>query len=123
MKSTWWIWKWLLFAVLLMLIANAADYFYQADMHGWFNPLWENGVRAAKWGMWDWIPHDPWHIAQWLRNLCMLMGPLSLTYWVLTGVWDFHLPPTRMWQTPVYILALYALTRGATFSLFYKLWN
>lgn len=118
-------WIWLITAFVLFAVANAADYFYQADMHGWVNPLWENGVRAAKWGFWDFIPHDPWHIAQWLRNFGLLLGApfgvAAIARWL-----NPKFRPFRWYQQAirmVAMLALYALTRGLTFSLLYKVLN
>lgn len=107
-------------ALALFLISNAADYFYQADIFGWYNPLWTNGVRAPKWGDWDWFPHDAWHIAQWLRNLLLLAGGC-----VTSGV---YCPANRRhWKywvtTGLLAIALYLITRGLTFSLMLKIWN
>ena len=77
-------------SLILLSAAQAADYLYQADIHGWTNPVWVNGTRAKKkWGMWDWIPHDGWHIAQTIKNTCDIAGAVLLFIEVnyYTHVW------------------------------------
>jgi len=100
--------------VAMLIISNYADYYYQADMHGWQNPLWVNGARAPKWGVFDFIPHDGWHIAQTISRAGLVYGSLLL--------WDSMDGLAWYWRI-VGVLGINALTRGIGFSLTYKLLN
>lgn len=122
--------QYLLASIALFLLAGYADYELQAFQHGW-NSFLDLSARAPKWGMLDFIPHDAWHIAQWLRNLAMICAPIFVmrwyartfntlgqpTYW-RTG-WKAWMEYHRAWMIFVAVLALYAMTRGLTFSLLY----
>lgn len=121
-------WPFFILVFALFAIGNAADYFYQADLHGWFNPLWENGARAPHWpDLWgwlpvDWFPHDGWHIAQTLNNTLDKLASGILAWHF--GREDYF---KRTWVQFVVMLAvgigLYLAARGATFSLLLKVWN
>lgn len=87
--------------------------------------------------MFDFIPHDAWHLAQWTRNLCMITPPMLVVMW-----YSHTFPKTKpgtpyFWQSRstvimykyrhlfVFLAAigLYVATRGVGFSLMYRLWN
>lgn len=93
-------------AFVLLLVGHFADYLFQADAWGWNNPIWNNGQRAPKWGMWDFIPHDPLHIAQQVRNLAWIIGVFILAR--IDCPWDWTLGA---------ILVVNAIARGIGFSL------
>jgi hypothetical protein len=116
--------KYLIIAIALFLTANVADYFVQADAWGWVNPLWENGYRAVKWGMWDFIPHDPWHIAQFVRNTGLVLAVVcikeSLHYRAIVPIYRLG---QGLFPEILYTFAFYALTRGLGFSLLREVLN
>jgi hypothetical protein len=97
---------------LLLLISHLADWQMQCEQHGWKGYLWTRGKRALRGPWWaEWFPRDAWHWLQIARNwgalsACMVL----LTYW-----------PYPYWAAPVGFVALYAITRGAGFSLPRKL--
>ncbi len=98
-------------ACVLMLVSHIADWQMQAEQHGWKGLWWVSGYRAPKWGALDFIPHDPWHIAQTVRNwgqlsACMMFG----IYW-----------PWALWLYPPAFVVVYAFTRGLGFTLPRKL--
>lgn len=68
-------WQMVLFAVLLV-IGHHMDWMYQASLFGW----WCYADLTARVGhlVWylDWIPRDPWHVVQSVRNLCWFCGPV-----------------------------------------------
>lgn len=117
-------------AAVLLLIYNHADYLYQASIWKWWTwlPLDRSG---AKWGLFDFIPHDSWHIVQFIRNHAALIGGgfgmaagWSI-YW-----WHLHPNPRSVdagaWMHPFAIaimLVIYAATRAIAFTLPLELMN
>ena len=95
----------------ILLVANYADYFYQADIHGWNNPLWVNGTRAPKWGIFDFLPHDGWHICQTISRAGLVYG--SILIWEGMEEYDWY------WKL-LAVVGVNALTRGIGFSATYK---
>jgi hypothetical protein len=93
-------------AFVLLTVGHLADYLFQADAWGWRNPLWENGYRAPKWGWLDWIPHDPLHIAQMVRNLAWIVGVFLLSRIDFPWYWTLGT-----------IIAVNAIARGIGFSV------
>lgn len=113
-------------ALILLSLAQAADYFYQADLHGWYNPLWVNGTRAPKWGWLDFIPHDGWHIAQTLRNFGDAAGVTLACIAISSLLWHSPLALADIGYMIICLslsLAVRALLRGLFFSLPYKVWK
>lgn len=113
----------ILLAILFLALAQAADYLYQADMHGWTNPLWANGYRAPKWGAWDWIPHDGWHWAQTVRNFGDCTGVAIAALWLQTSLVYLTHSIGSVWLVVVCLavsLAIRAALRGLFFSLPYR---
>ncbi len=60
-------------AVLMFAAAGYLDYEYQASLHGW-RGLLDLHARAPHWGIFDFIPHDLWHVVQFLRNHLLLFA-------------------------------------------------
>jgi hypothetical protein len=125
---------WLLLAVVLFAAHNHADYLLQAYQHGWNTWLDLHG-RAPKWGLWDFIPHDAWHIVQSVRNQSLFVAiPVAWVaaanlamqwtkgnaYWPMVAdkYGRFH-----AWPGIVIGLLLYAATRAAAFTLVYEILN
>jgi len=107
--------RWKLYTgAAILLLANYADYFYQADTHGWQNPLWVNGTRAPKWGILDFIPHDGWHITQTISRAGLVYG--SILVWEGMDEYEWY------WRV-LAVIGVNALTRGIGFSLTYKYFN
>jgi len=114
-------WEWYFFVFLLFALGNAADYFYQADMHGWFNPLWENGYRVPEYELWliSWIPRDPWHWAQMLNNTCDKLAA-GIVVWRIVRTYRGR------WVLPLglgVVFGFYLLSRGLTFGLLLRIWG
>lgn len=126
----------IIIGMVLWAIRQFTDFIYQTDQHEWWTVTQEptkrswwyrwiplrmdkvDGVyecvewrlripRGKKWGFWDFIPHDPWHINQWVRNTSGWVGsffvlhPLSHAGWIELGI----------------LAGVYAFTRGFFFSL------
>jgi hypothetical protein len=95
-------------AVIFFLIHNHADFLLQAYQHGW-KTYWKLYALAPKWDWWlDWIPHDSWHIVQWIRNASVIAGTAICVYEYQS--WWFVIP-----------FVLYSITRGIGFSIPLKL--
>lgn len=94
--------------ILLLLAYNHADYLWQGEMHGWKTWL-DLTRRAPKWGFWDFIPHDAWHIVQTIKNHSLLLGAPLVVVAFDNPIWGF-----------VVLLASYAVTRAIGFTLFLK---
>jgi hypothetical protein len=124
-------------ASVLFLVANYCDFELQAFQHGW-NALLDLSARSPKWGIFDFIPHDLWHIIQWLRNLTMIAGTtlaIKSFWWVLHvfSYSDYVCMSPAKWKNWacdhkyivgfVSAIVLYVVTRGVGFSLMYKLLN
>lgn len=102
-------WPHLIVSLMVLTIGHAADYLFQADAWGWENPVWKNGYRAPKWGMWDFIPHDPLHIAQQIRNLSWIIGVFIISRLDLHWMWALNTA-----------LAANIIARGVGFSMLLK---
>lgn len=124
---------WLTVAILLFAAHNHADYLLQAYQHGW-NTWLDLGGRAPKWGLWDFIPHDAWHIVQSVRNQSLFVAIPAA--WV--GLANLAMCRRHVWYVPtvadkygrfhawpgiVVGLVLYAATRAAAFTLAYEILN
>ena len=94
--------------VLLLLLYNHADYLWQGEMHGWKTWL-DLTYRAPKWGFFDFIPHDLWHVVQSIKNHSLLVGSPLVFY-------GFESPSPSLKLLAV--LIVYAVTRAAGFTLF-----
>lgn len=121
--------QWLILALLLFILANHADYLMQAYQHGWWTWL-DLSARAPKWGMFDFIPHDAWHIVQVLENLCRMLGAVASYFaFRMAGalVFPMHVYSQKLWLRRAVVFTAwilpYVLTRGIAFSLAYKLAN
>lgn len=104
----------LLVGVAISIVSNFADYQLQAEQHNWDGLMWERYHRAPKWGMWDFVPHDGYHIAQTVRNTLMLAMPVVVM--LMTQEWQW-------WQRALAVLGSYIVGRGIGFSLPQKAWN
>jgi hypothetical protein len=103
----------LLFALLIFAVANTADYLLQAYQHGW-PAFFALSADAPKWGIFDFIPHDSWHIAQWSRNICMILGSVFGAA-AGGGFVAYHrLPYNWIWMLSA--ILPYVITRGIFFS-------
>jgi len=98
----------------ISILANFADYQLQADAHGWKGLMWEQGYRAPKWGVFDFIPHDGYHITQWFRNILMLGLPVAI--FLMADEW-------KWWHKCLAILGCYIVGRGVGFSFPYQRLN
>jgi len=120
----------LLVGLVLFLLSNFADYQLQAEQHNWNGLMWERYERAEKWpDPWDAIPHDAWHVAQTVRNTCDKIAAVFAFVAVMAFLND-EKRASRNWsiwvQMPIAFIVMfivYALSRGAAFSLPYRLWN
>lgn len=135
-----------LVATALLLLAGWADYELQAFQHGWApTGVADMSWRAPKWicqvfGVsvsLDFIPHDPWHIAQSIRNIGMIAGPMCIVFWYARSFPERAPGHPYFWQPRFsafmfryryYLVfaaafALHAVTRGVTFSLLYRILN
>ena len=109
--------------IILFLIANLADYFYQADLFRWNNPLWTNGTRADHWGWYlDWFPHDLWHTTQSIRNPALVIGAILAYVASDRMLRMLNIRPTLLMKC-LFVWSIYLITRGIGFSLMYKLLN
>ena len=100
---------WALPGIAAVLIgANYADYLRQADDHGWPGLLWRRGARGRDWGVMDWIPHDPWHLAQVLSHAGWIYGSIAL--WEIFDPWPWY------WRL-LGVVAGNAVARGIGFSI------
>lgn len=129
MKVDWtFIWIFAGLALLLLLAANVADYFYQADMHGWnLAGLWERGYRNGDSFP---LPTDPWHWAQTIRNAGTILGTVCavhLAVAVLSVI--LRRVRTRRENAIHYVLVIvvpilfWYASRGLGFSLLYRILN
>lgn len=84
-------------ALAMFVITNYCDYELQAFQFGW-KSFFDLSARAPKWVQpFDSIPHDLWHITQWLRNITMLTAPI----FVMFGYANFFSIYPTMWEPPV----------------------
>lgn len=60
-------------AAVTLAAAATADFLLQAKQHSW-NTFWTLNASAAKWGVFDFIPHDSWHLVQFARNRFLILG-------------------------------------------------
>jgi len=100
-------------ALMVLVVANVADYLRQADDHGWTNPVWTNGRRAPKWGLFDFIPHDEYHVSQTIARWGMVIGSI-LAWHIIDGEWYVRL---------AIVIACNAIGRGIGFSIPYRILN
>lgn len=117
-------------AIILLAAAQAADYFYQADLHGWVNPLWKNGRRwktdnpDKTWPEWlDWLPHDGWHWAQVVRNFGDAVGVALAVLWLSGQSWPLLYTLGETGHTLICLalsLAIRAALRGLFFGGMYR---
>ena len=99
-------------ATFALLVSHIADWQLQCYQHGWrgmWNCMKDRAPRAA-WYI-EWFPRDAWHWAQVVRN----WGQLGACI-VLGVAW-----PDPLYLYPPAFVALYAITRGAGFTLPRKL--
>lgn len=111
--------------IALMLLWNHADYLYQASLWKWWTwlPL---DRTAAKWGIFDFIPHDSWHVVQSVRNHAGLVAAWALfdVGRIMPYVMRFRRPAHwAMAFSLAVILIAYALTRAVAFTLPLELMN
>lgn len=99
----------LIFSFICFAISCHFDYLLQAYQHGWKTYV-DLSHRNPKWGMWDFIPHDLWHIVQFGRNQLLLIGCILAMF--SDGLWIF---PNWVVLFPVYVAG-----RGLGFSAFVK---
>jgi len=95
----------------LFVVSHHADYLLQAYQHGW-KTWYTLKADAPKWGMFDFIPHDSWHVVQWVRN-----NTLVLAVCIGTIYGSIYIRP--LWAIAA-MFVTYGITRGLGFSLFVK---
>ena len=99
----------MILALFLLWLGGVADYFVQANMHGWSTWGIPAHSTAQKWIWWlDWFPHDWWHWWQLVRNAAWLAGAGMLTY-------SLHAHPWYV-ITGAVVLA-YVVSRGLSSSI------
>ena len=110
----------LICGVALLLCANHADYLYQANLFKWWTwlPLVKTG---AKWGLWDFIPHDSWHLVQFVRNTAGVLGLSLLGSYGRTISFTGKLWVAMFVLPAAAALVGYALTRAVGFTLILEL--
>lgn len=91
-------------------LAGLCDYAVQAPWWGWRTFGVPVNSDAPKWHwLVDWIPHDPWHVWQWLRNLTWMIGVsiamIPLLDWLR---WPYAV---------IAVLVMYAVSRGLSSSI------
>lgn len=108
MKIRFTAWFWI--GALLLLLYNHADFLYQAAIWKW--PAWlDLSYRAPKWGFWDFMPHDGWHIVQFVKNHSMLIGAPGIFY-------GTRHPYSGPWIEFAVVVIVYSITRAMGFSAF-----
>ena len=99
-------------AFFLLWLGGVADYFVQANMHGWSTWGIPAHSTAQKWIWWlDWFPHDWWHWWQLVRNAAWLAGA------TIIGCTYAHLP---WWQIAGILAGVYTVSRGVSSSILMK---
>ena len=102
---------WFYIGAALLLLFNHADFLYQAAIWKWDSWI-DLTYRAPHWpGILDAIPHDGWHVVQFIRNHAMLIGSPFVFY----GTKHLY---HGIWIEMAAIIAVYAVTRGLGFTLF-----
>lgn len=99
----------LLWVFLAFWIAGLLDYLVQANWWGWPTfgvPVNSDGIKNVWWL--GWLPSDPWHVWQFLRNLLWLTGAASSACILRTRPW---------WVIMAVTIGLYVLARGLSSSL------
>jgi len=94
---------------VLLMIYQITDYELQANEHSWpsllthpANKWWSMKFRAAKWGLFDFMPHDCWHIIQLARNWSVIASALIVQpTWISVGIY----------------IVIYAVTRFIGFTI------
>ncbi len=96
-------------ALILFTLHAHYDFLFQAEAWGWKSYA-DLSIRSPKWGLWDWIPHDWFHLIQVLKNLCGLLAVIAT------------MQAPQFWIIPNFamVFALYAVGRGIGFSAFVK---
>jgi len=103
----------MIYAILavVLLACNHLDFLLQAYQWKW-PTWWTLNPGGKKWGLFDFIPHDSWHVVFWLRNSTIAAGAFLAVAAVPTA-WD-------SWAILLYIAA-YAVTRWLGFTVPRKL--
>lgn len=97
----------------LMWLAGIFDYLVQANWWGWPTggiPVNSDAPKRVWWL--GWIPSDPWHIWQALRNAAWLIAAWHASLILSAYPW---------WQSIGITLGLYIVARGLSSSLILKL--
>jgi hypothetical protein len=113
-------------AAFLFLVNAYADYEYQASMHGW-NALLDLSHRAPKWGLFDFIPHDAWHLVQSIRNQSAIAATAcaAIPLFILAGEipWLNRRRSLLLAGMVIGCLLLYGAARAVGFTLVYEVLN
>lgn len=107
-------------AFALLLVAHHADYLLQAYHWSWNYAWWDLDPTAAKWGFWDFIPHDSWHIVQSIFHLTFFTGGALSALAALSFLLDSGRVDAKWHQQAVAAVIFFginALARGIGFSL------
>lgn len=90
-------------------VAGLLDYLVQANWWGWPTfgiPVNSDGIKNVWWL--GWLPSDPWHVWQFLRNLLWLWGAWHASRTLRDHPW---------WLALLITIGLYVVARGASSSL------